>query len=60
MVFRFVKVYNINLEKYCIFTELSIDATYRRRKPCQNLKKKMLQHVGTVLLLYTLPLVNPY
>jgi len=60
MVFRFVKVYNINLEKCCIFTELSIDGTYRRRQSGGNVSKKMLQHVGTVLLLYTLTVVKPY
>ncbi len=58
-MFRFVKVYNMNLKKNCIFTELSIDGIYKRRKPCQNLKKKMLQHVRTVLLLYTLTVVKP-
>lgn len=59
-MFRFVKVYNMNVEKCCIFTELIIDGTYRRRKSGGNVSKKMLQHVGTVLLLYTLALVNPH
>ena len=59
-MFRFIKVYNMSLGKYCIFTELSIDGTYRRRKSGGNVSKKMLQHVGTVLLLYTLTVVKPY
>ena len=50
----------MNAEKYCIFTELSIDGTYRRRKSGGNVSKKMLQHVRAVLLLYTLTVVKPY